>query len=201
MLLSDIEIRQLCTKIDRPMIEPFYQFHPYKEERLPTGTISYGLTCAGYDLRLAPEVLVFNNAYGDEVDPKRFADQVYLERMFVKRTWVEGDPPFTIPANGYILGRSFEYLRIPRNLKARCVGKSTYARSGILINTTPLEPGWEGHLTIEIGNACPCPARVHPMEGIAQLEFEILNRQCLYSYAERAGKYQGQTGVTPAKVL
>lgn len=203
MLLNDKDVRRYCTLVayhrGSPMIEPF------SEGVSGGGVISYGLTSAGYDLRLAPEVLVFASMY-DVVDPKRFGDEGYrtamLKPLEIFPAPHDQSQRFVIlPPHSYALGRSHEYLRIPGHLKARCVGKSTLARSGILINTTPLEPGWEGHLTIEIGNVTPCPARLWLMEGIAQTEFEALTGPPETDYAGKRGKYQGQTGVTPAKVV
>lgn len=198
MLLNDADIRKLCTAPvyfdQHPMIEPF------SEAVSGNGVISYGLSSAGYDLRLAEEVLIFQGYRGELIDPKRFGEPAYRELIFY-RADVYSDGCFILPANSYCLGRSYEYLRIPRHLKARCVGKSTLARSGILINTTPLEPEWEGHLTIEIGNVTSCPARVYVMEGIAQLEFELLTGEPEVSYKGKNGKYQSQIGVTPSRVL
>ena len=201
MLLNDKEIRKLCEKpsevafaaADLPMIDPF------SEAVSGNGVISYGLSHAGYDLRLGPDILLFDNRLGEVVNPKRFNDPDYRKRMFREFLGLKVGEEFHIPPHGYILGHSYEYLRIPDYLKGRCVGKSTLARSGILINTTPLEPGWEGHLTIEIGNITPCPAVLPIGEGIAQLEFELLTGRPDKTYAGK--KYQGQTGVTPAKVL
>jgi len=175
------------------MIEPF------SEAVSGGGIISYGLTHAGYDVRLAEEVLVFNNAYGQTVDPKRFKDPDYREKLFAELKRAPGDS-VVIPAHGYILGRTYEYLQVPSHLAARCVGKSTYARCGIIVNTTPLEPGWCGHLTVEISNSSPCPAVVYVMEGIAQIQFEKLTSAPDLTYADKKGKYQGQLGVTPARV-
>ena len=197
MLLVDHEIRKLCLcetyHNDSPMIEPF------SEAVSGGGVISYGLTHAGYDVRLAGDVLVFNNAHGQTVDPKRFKDLDYRGKLFAS---IELSPhqAVVIPAHGYILGRTHEYLRVPNYLSARCVGKSTLARCGIIVNTTPLEPGWEGHLTVEISNSCPCPAVVYVMEGVAQIQFERLSATPEKSYADKKGKYQGQTGVTTARV-
>lgn len=192
MLLNDVSIRKLCVG-QSPMIEPF------SEAVSGHGVISYGLSHAGYDLRLADEVLIFKNSFGEVVDPKLFGDANYQMRVFDGPVSVGAGNAITIPPNGYILGRSYEYLRIPSYLKGRCVGKSTLARSGILVNTTPLEPGWEGNLTIEIGNITPCQAKVYIMEGIAQLEFEMLTESPEKDYTGK--KYQCQTGVTPARVL
>jgi dCTP deaminase len=211
-LLVDQQIRDLCINMESvdgldpvllpPMIEPF------SEGVSGGGVVSYGLTSAGYDLRLAPEIWAFKNTSGESMDPKRFHDKDYCSRMFDKvldiadgeKPWTR-DYAFTLPAHSYVLGRCYEYLRIPRYLKAHCVGKSTYARVGIVVNTTPLEPGWEGHLTLEIGNITPCPVRLYVMEGIAQLEFTLLNGEPEKDYGQRGGKYNKQIGVTPARIL
>ena len=202
-MLNDRQIRERCTG-DTPML------HPFSEAVSGDGVISYGLSHAGYDLRLGPDILVFKNTLCDEVDPKKFNDGEYQSRVFEKLFYAKGfsipDEPcrimdgnrMRIPAGGYILGRSYEYIQVPNDLKGRCVGKSTYARCGIIVNTTPLEPGWKGHLTIEIGNITPCPAVVYIMEGIAQLEFDLIEPpEKTYS----GKKYQDQIGVTPARVL
>lgn len=196
MLLNDRQIRSLCSS-SGGMIEPFM------EAVSGGGVISYGLTSAGYDLRLAEDVYLFDDSYPYPIDPKKFADADY--RVGILRACrVHGDfgrgKFVVLPPNSYALGRSHEYLRIPRYLKARCVGKSTLARCGILVNTTPLEPEWEGHLTIEIGNVTPLPALLYVMEGIAQLEFETLTGEPEVSYKDKGGKYYKQTGVTPAIV-
>ena len=206
MLLADTEIRKRCRAIaysEKPMIDPFV------EGVQSNDIISYGLTSAGYDLRMGLEVLIFKNSFGEAIDPKRFKDQTYLDRMFDKLTYKHMPPDvlngerlsITIPAHGYILATSYEYLRIPRYLKARCVGKSTYARCGLIVNTTPLEPEWEGNLTIEISNSAPCPSTIYIMEGIAQLEFEQIYGNVETSYKDKKGKYDQQIGVTPARVL
>ena len=189
MILCDKSIRKLVKA--HQMIEPFV-------EGVSDGVISYGLTSAGYDLRLACEFLVFKNTFCQLVDPKR-NDELYLQQMFDRITVPAGET-FRIPAYGYVLGRSVEWLRIPSTLKGHCIGKSTFARSGILINTTPLESGWIGHLTIEISNLNPNPAVLYPGEGIAQLEFHVLDEAPEIDYAQKRGKYQGQTGVTPARM-
>lgn len=201
MLLNDRQIRERCLAPD-PLLEPF------SEAVSGGGVVSYGLSHAGYDLRLGPEILVFKNTLCAEVDPKRFGDPEYQRTVFERLYYgdeaehsdcirMDGNR-VRIPAGGYILGRSYEYIQVPGDLKGRCVGKSTYARCGIIVNTTPLEPGWCGHLTIEIGNITPCPAVVYVMEGIAQLEFEgVLPPEKTYA----GKKYQGQVGVVPARVL
>ena len=193
MLLCDHEIRALSLRNSQPMI------HPFSEAVSGGDVISYGVTGAGYDLRLGYEVLMFKNTSGEVVNPKRFKDLEYRNRMFDTIYGNQGTP-ITIPAHGYILGISLEYIRMPRNLKGRCVGKSTYARCGIIANLTPLEPEWEGFLTIEIGNITPCPALVFMGEGICQLEFELLNKTPEVSYADKNGIYQNQMEVTPARV-
>lgn len=197
MLLADFTIREYC-------LNPIYHGEtgpmlvPFSEAVQGNGVISYGLTSAGYDLRLGKEIWVYKNTYGDVIDPKRFKDEEYRNRVF-DRYMAEG--PVIIPAHGYILGTSLEYISMPKNIKGRCVGKSTYARTGIIINTTPLEPGWKGLLTIEIANTNPSPALVYPLEGIAQLEFEYIDGTPKATYDTKGGKYQDQKGVTPAKVL
>lgn len=216
MLLNDKDIRQLCTlgdwicphvpaisyQVKVPMI------HPFSESVQEGGVVSYGLSHAGYDLRLGNELWVFKNTSNQVIDPKRFRDEEYRRQVFdvVRPIHII---PFTehrqagyvIPPHSYALGASLEYLRIPSHLKGRCVGKSTLARCGILINTTPLEPGWHGHLTIEISNITPCPALVYAGEGIAQLEFELLTGPPEMDYEAKAGKYQGQSSSPePARV-
>jgi dCTP deaminase len=204
MILTDIEIRNFCTlKLympdGKPMIDPFVEDW-WKDWPGPVeeGSISYGLSAAGYDLRLSPELLVFKNTSSLVIDPKAFKSggKEYEAKVFESITM---DKWFDLPPHSYALVRSYEYIRIPSLLKARCVGKSTYARCGVLVNTTPLEPGWEGHLTIEIGNVSPAPARIYAMQGIAQLEFERLSFAPERDYAKRGAKYQGQTGITPAR--
>lgn len=197
MILIDKHIRELSAGPTQ-----FAMITPFSESVSGNGVISWGLTHAGYDIRLAPEILMFKNTSGEVIDPKRFNDSDYQSKMFDKFDYINSPDVLciTIPAHSYVLGRSFEYLRIPRHLKAHCTGKSTYARAGILINTTPLECGWEGHLTLEIGNVTPCPARLYFMQGISQIEFETLSGEPEIDYADKQGQYQGQLGVTPARV-
>lgn len=194
MRLCDHHIRHYCASYD--LIKPF------TEAVSGNGIVSYGLTSAGYDVRLdGKKIYVFKNSYGAVVDPKAFGDAEYHHKMFDELTDLPSGYRVFIPPNGYILGQTYEYIRIPRHVSADCVGKSTYARSGILINTTPMEPEWEGHLTLEIANLTPCPAVIYVMEGIAQFRFETLSGVPEISYADKKGKYQGQQAVTPAKVL
>ena len=196
MLLVDHQIRHLCLRTGanpEPMIEPF------AEATSGGGIISYGLTHAGYDLRLGLTVYCMKSTFGEVLDPKRFKDPAYAASVMDRREYQPGDRVI-IPANGYLLGHSLEYLRIPRHLKGRCTGKSSLARCAVSINTTPVEPAWKGHLTIEIANDGPLPVAVYAGEGIAQLEFELLAAHCETDYAEKGGQYQGQTGVTMARV-
>ncbi len=199
MLLNDRDIRCLCCGTHDPMITPF------SEGVQGGGVISYGLSHAGYDLRLGDELLLFKNTHNLLIDPKRFGDEDYRAKVFdlvtPRADYHGGQASFVIPPHSYALGFSLEYLRIPDHLKGRCVGKSTLARCGLLINTTPLEPGWHGHLTIEISNITPCPALVYAWEGIAQLEFETLTGVPDATYEQKAGKYQGQSSTpVPARV-
>lgn len=196
MPLSDRAIRDLCFSGGLPMIEPF------SEAVSGNGVISWGLTSAGYDVRLCgKEILVFTNASGEVVDPKRFGDEDYRKKMFDTYTNMKDGQKVRIRPGGYILGQTLEYIRIPRNISARCVGKSTLARSGVFVNTTPMEPEWEGHLTLEIGNMTPSHLDVYVGEGIAQFQFDYIEGKVEVSYRDKSGKYNRQVGVTPAKVL
>lgn len=192
-VLSDEEIIRHVKEYG--MIEPFIP-----EGISGDGLISYGLTSSGYDVRLDTTVLFYKNTYGHIIDPKRFKDSTYAFEMFDRRVYGEHEP-VTIPSYGYILGQTMERFRIPRHIKGICTGKSTYARCGIIVNVTPLEPDWEGQLTIEISNSSPCPACVYVGEGIAQIEFHPIVGNVLKSYADKKGKYQNQTEVTTARVL
>lgn len=164
----------------RGMIEPFV------DGLQRDGVISYGLSSFGYDLRAAPEWRVFVNAFNTVVDPKNFDTNSLVE--------LEADECI-IPPNSFVLTRSVEYLRIPEDTMVIALGKSSYARCGIVANVTPLEPGWEGHVTLELSNTTPLPAKVYANEGIVQLLFFQGDRP-EQTYADRSGKYQGQTGVT-----
>ena len=179
---NDRWIRSMAT--EEGMIEPF------EASQMRDGCISYGLSSYGYDIRVAPEFKVFTNVHNVVVDPKDFD-----ERSFVD---VHADECI-IPPNSFALARTEEYFRVPRDVLVLCVGKSTYARCGIIVNVTPLEPGWEGYLTLEISNTTPLPAKIYAGEGIAQLVFFQGDEVPEISYADRAGKYQGQQGVTLPK--
>lgn len=163
------------------MIEPFV------EKQQASGIISYGLSSYGYDARLADEFMVFTNIDNAIVDPKKFDRQSFVER----KTDV-----CVIPPNSFVLARTVEYFRIPKDVLVICLGKSTYARCGLIVNVTPLEPGWEGQVTLEISNTTPLPARIYANEGVAQFIFMRGESPCEVTYADRAGKYMGQRGVT-----
>jgi dCTP deaminase len=152
--------------------------------------ISYGTSSYGYDVRCAREFKIFTNINSAIVDPKNFDESSFVD--------FSGDVCI-IPPNSFALARTVEYFRIPRNVLTICLGKSTYARCGIIVNVTPLEPEWEGHVTLEFSNTTPLPARIYANEGVAQFLFFESDEPCEQSYADRLGKYQGQTGVTLPK--
>jgi len=153
--------------------------------------ISFGTSSYGYDLRCAPEFKIFTNINSTIVDPKAFDSGSFVD--------VESDV-CVIPPNSFALARSIEYFRIPRNVLTICLGKSTYARCGIIVNVTPFEPEWEGHVTLEISNTTPLPAKVYANEGLAQVLFFESDEVCETSYGDRGGKYQGQTGINPPRM-
>ena len=167
------------------MIEPF------EDGQRRAGTISYGLSSYGYDARVSDEFKIFTNVDSAIVDPKAFAANSFVDR----KTDV-----CIIPPNSFVLARTVEYFRVPRDVLVICLGKSTYARCGIIVNVTPLEPGWEGHVTLEFSNTTPLPAKVYANEGACQFLFLKGDEECLVSYADRAGKYMRQRGVTLPKV-
>jgi dCTP deaminase len=176
---SDNWIRRMA--VEHGMIEPF------EDGQVRDGVISYGLSSYGYDIRVAPEFKVFTNVYNVVVDPKHFDDRSFVD--------VNADT-CTIPPNSFALARTLEYFRIPRDVLVICVGKSTYARCGIIVNVTPLEPEWEGHVTLEFSNTTPLPAKIYANEGVAQVLFFQSDEECETSYKDRQGKYMGQRGVT-----
>jgi dCTP deaminase len=182
-ILSDRWIRRMA--LDKGMIEPFVDAQ--KRE----GVISYGLSSYGYDARVGTDFKIFTNVNSSVVDPKSF-DQ----NSFVDRT----TDVCIIPPNSFALARTVEYFRIPRDVLVICVGKSTYARCGIIVNVTPLEPEWEGHVTLEFSNTTPLPAKIYANEGACQFLFLQGNEPCEVSYRDKAGKYQGQRGVTLPKI-
>lgn len=182
MLKPDHHIKKLAQA---GMISPF------EEKLVREGVISYGLSSFGYDIRLADEFKIFTNVYSTIVDPKNFD-----ERSFIT---LKGDYCL-IPPNSFILSRSYEYIKMPRNIFAICLGKSTYARCGLIVNVTPLEPGWEGYITVEISNTTPLPAKVYAKEGIAQLVFWEGGEQPELTYDDRKGKYHRQQGIQLPKI-
>lgn len=167
------------------MIEPFEEGLVRQSEG--RRVISYGCSSYGYDLRVAPEFKVFTNIYNTVVDPKDFDDKSFVDMT---------TDVCIVPPNSFALARSVEYFRIPRNVVTMCIGKSTYARCGIIVNVTPFEPEWEGHVTLEISNTTPLPAKIYAGEGLAQVLFFEGEEICEVSYKDRGGKYQGQTGIT-----
>jgi dCTP deaminase len=178
---SDRWIRRMVA--EHAMIEPFV------DGQVRSGAISYGVSSYGYDMRVADEFRIFTNVLSAVVDPKNFDDRSFVE--------FKGESCI-VPPNSFALARSVEYFRIPRNVLTICVGKSTYARCGVITNVTPFEPEWEGHVTLEISNTTPLPARIYANEGICQVLFFEADEDdiCETSYADKKGKYQAQRGVT-----
>lgn len=187
MILSD---RQIIARANAGMIEPFAAEAVRSVDGQPI--VSYGVSSYGYDARAADEWRVFTPTWGPVVDPKAFDARCFVE--------VSGEGSVVIPPNSFALARTVEWFRIPRDVLVVCLGKSTYARCGIIVNVTPLEPEWEGHVTLEFSNTTPLPARIYANEGVAQFLFLQASDACAVSYADRAGKYQGQRGVTLPKV-
>lgn len=183
---ADKWIREMALK--HGMIEPFVSDQVRKQET--DKVISYGLSSYGYDVRCATEFKIFTNINSAIIDPKDFS-----EKSFVDLT----ADVCIIPPNSFVLARTVEYFRIPRNVLTICLGKSTYARCGIIVNVTPLEPEWEGHVTLEFSNTTNLPAKIYANEGVAQMLFFTSDEVCEVSYKDRAGKYQGQRGVTLPK--
>ena len=167
--------------LERGMIEPF------EDRQVRAGVVSYGLSSYGYDIRVADEFKVFTNINSTVVDPKNFDSRSFVDI----RTDV-----CIIPPNSFALAKTVEYFRIPRDVLTICVGKSTYARCGLIVNVTPFEPEWEGFVTLEISNTTPLPARIYANEGIAQVLFFQSDETCEVSYADKKGKYQKQQGLT-----
>jgi dCTP deaminase len=170
------------------MIEPFVAKQVKLTDSGPA--ISYGLSSYGYDVRCADEFKIFTNIHSAIVDPKNFDDKSFVS--------VKSDVCL-IPPNSFALARTVEYFKIPRNILTICLGKSTYARCGIIVNVTPLEPEWEGHVTLEFSNTTNLPAKIYAHEGVAQMLFFESDQVCRVSYRDRQGKYMGQTGVTLPK--
>ena len=185
---SDNWIRRM-SEGDGRMIEPFA---PELVRQNDSGKIvSYGTSSYGYDVRCANEFKIFTNINSTIVDPKAFDERNFVD--FVGDVCI-------IPPNSFALARTVEYFRIPRSVLTVCLGKSTYARCGIIVNVTPLEPEWEGHVTLEFSNTTPLPAKIYANEGVAQMLFFESDETCATSYKDRGGKYLGQTGVTLPKI-
>lgn len=185
-LKSDVWIKEMSKK---GMIEPFC------EKQVGSNIVSYGLSSYGYDIRVGSEFMIFTNIGATLVDPKSFDERNVVEVDASK------DGYCLVPPNSFALARTIEYFRMPRNVLAICLGKSTYARCGIIVNVTPFEPEFEGHITIEISNTTPLPAKIYANEGIAQVLFLEGDEPCEVSYKDKNGKYQGQRGITLPKVL
>lgn len=174
---------------EHAMIEPF---EPQQVKQVDgRRVVSYGTSSYGYDVRCADEFKLFTNVYSAIVDPKAFDSKSFVD--------MKGDYVI-IPPNSFALARTVEYFRIPRNVMTICLGKSTYARCGIIVNVTPFEPEWEGYVTLEFSNTTPMPAKIYANEGVAQVLFFEADEVCETSYKDRGGKYQGQHGVTPPKL-
>jgi dCTP deaminase len=176
----------------RKMAHEHGMIEPFVEKQVSSHVISYGVSSYGYDVRIADEYKIFTDVFSAIVDPKMFDPKSMVD--------FKGDVCI-IPPNSFVLARTIEYFRIPRNVLTICVGKSTYARCGLIVNVTPFEPEWEGFVTLEISNTTPLPAKVYSNEGIAQVLFFTADEVCETSYKDRKGKYDKQTGVVPAKVI
>jgi len=183
---SDKWIRRMAAQ---GMIEPFEpgQVKEVNGRRI----VSYGTSSYGYDIRCSTEFKIFTNINSTIVDPKAFDEKSFVDFS---------GPVCIIPPNSFALARTVEFFRIPRSVLTVCLGKSTYARCGIIVNVTPLEPEWEGHVTLEFSNTTPLPAKIYANEGVAQVIFLESDETCETSYKDRGGKYQGQTGVTPPRI-
>jgi dCTP deaminase len=182
-VLSDKNIRKLA--LEQSMISPF------EDKQVREGKISYGLSSFGYDARVSEEFKIFTNVNSEIVDPKNFKSTNFVTK---------NGPECIIPPNSFALARTVEKFKIPKDILVICLGKSTYARCGIIVNVTPLEPGWEGYVTLEFSNTTPLPAKIYANEGVAQFIFMKGKETPEVTYADRKGKYMGQTGVTLPKI-
>ena len=181
---SDKWIRKMSLQHD--MISPF------EDKQVSENKVSYGLSSYGYDIRVTDEYKIFTNLNNSVIDPKNFDEQSFVN--------FKGDTCI-VPANSFALARSVEYFKIPRDILTICLGKSTYARCGIIVNVTPFEPEWEGNVTLEISNTTPLPAKIYSNEGLCQVLFFQSDEVCETSYRDKKGKYQKQTGITLPKIL
>jgi len=175
----------------RKMAMEYKMIEPFTDSQVRNGVISYGVSSYGYDVRVADEFKIFTNVFGAIVDPKNFDPKSMVD--FVGEVCV-------IPPNSFALARTIEYFRIPRNVLTVCLGKSTYARCGIIVNVTPFEPEWEGFVTLEISNTTPLPAKIYANEGLAQVLFFEADEECETSYADKKGKYQKQQSIVLPKL-
>ena len=182
-LTNDAWIRRMAN--EERMIEPFI------DDQVRDEVISYGVSSYGYDIRCTDEFKIFTNVHSAVVDPKHFNPKSFVD--------YKGDICI-IPPNSFVLARSVEYFRIPRSVLTMCIGKSTYARCGLIVNVTPFEPEWEGYVTLEISNTTPLPARIYANEGIAQVLFFEADEPCEISYADRKGKYQAQKDIVLPRI-
>ena len=180
-VLSDKWIKKMALE---GMISPF------EEKQIREGKISYGLSSFGYDARVSNEFKIFTNVNSEIIDPKNFKQNNFISK---------NGESCIIPPNSFVLSSTIEYFKIPNDIMVICLGKSTYARCGIIVNVTPLEPGWEGYVTLEFSNTTSLPAKIYANEGVAQMLFLESDEECEVSYKDRGGKYQGQTGVTLPK--
>jgi dCTP deaminase len=175
----------------KKMAQEHQMIVPFSEEQVKDGVISFGLSSYGYDIRVADEFKVFRHTKAEMIDPKNF-DAASLVDVKGKEC--------VIPPNSFVLARTVEYFKIPRNILTICLGKSTYARCGIIVNVTPFEPEWEGHATLEISNTTPVPAKIYANEGVAQIIFLQADETCQTSYKDKKGKYQAQKRITLPKL-
>lgn len=210
-ILSDKSIRARCRtesevknihQIRGENVQDFGMIHPFVNEQVRSVSgnkvVSYGLSSYGYDIRLTEDVKIFTNVNATEIDPLNFDEQGCLVKAEV-RTTPDGARYVLIPPHSYMLGSTVEYFRIPRDVMVVCLGKSTYARAGAIVNTTPIEPGFAGNVVVEISNSTPLPMRIYLDQGIGQFLFFQGDEPCETSYNDRGGKYQFQTGVTPPR--
>ena len=175
----------------RKMVQEHKMIEPFVDHQVRHDVISYGLSSYGYDVRVTDEFKIFTNVHSAVVDPKHFNPDSFIDFK---------GPVCIIPPNSFVLARTIEYFRIPRNVITICLGKSTYARCGLIVNVTPFEPEWEGFVTMEISNTTPLPARVYANEGIAQVVFLEADDECEISYADRKGKYQKQENIVLPRI-
>lgn len=175
----------------RKMAQEQKMIEPFVDHQVRHDVISFGLSSYGYDVRVTDEFKIFTNVHSAVVDPKHFNPDSFIDYK---------GPVCVIPPNSFVLARTIEYFRIPRNVITICLGKSTYARCGLIVNVTPFEPEWEGYVTMEISNTTPLPARVYANEGIAQVVFLEADEECEISYADRKGKYQKQENIVLPRI-